>query len=129
MGEGTDLYEFDADHIGRKRFVSVRGHSRSIPKYKTYVGADGYNYLRPEYGGDWSGLGQTSAYLMADKAAYLSPIDRTVVEGRSAHREHMRVHGVLEAGDMKLGEHSGRERAPMPSAGHDVLRAMQELSR
>lgn len=129
MGEGTDLYEFEPDHVGRKRYVTVRGHSRSIPKYKTYRGSDGYNYVRPEYGGDWSGLGGESAYLMPDKDAYFSPLDRTVVEGRTAHREHMRAHGVLEAGDMKLGEYSGKDRAPTPSAGYDIKRAMQELSR
>lgn len=127
MGDGTDLYEYPSDSIGTKRYVSVRGHSRSIPKYKTYRGADGYNYLLPEYGGDWSGVGGASAFLMPDKGAYVSPMDRTVVEGRTAHRDHMKRHGVLEAGDMKIGEFSGSERAPLPPVRHDLQRAMQEL--
>lgn len=123
-----DLYEFPSDHVGRKQYVSVRGHSRSIPKYKTYRGYDGYNYVRPEFGGSWDGLGETSTFIMRDKSAYFSPIDNTVVEGRAAHREHMKRHNVIEAGDMKLGEFSGVDRAPMPRAGYDIKRAIAELS-
>lgn len=124
----SNLYEYPADYIGRKTYVSVRGHSRSIPKFKTYRGTDGYNHLLPEYGGDLSGLGGSSPFLMADKSAYQSPMDGSVVEGRAAHREHMKRHGVLEAGDMKMGEFSGRENAPLPPVRNDILRAMAELS-
>lgn len=124
-----DLYEFPADHIGRKTYVGVRGHSRSVPKYKTYVGSDRRNYLLPEYGGDWSGLGADAPTVVPDKAGYVSPMDRTVVEGRAAHREHMKRHNVLEAGDMKFGEFAGRDRAPMGSVRADIQRAMQEYNR
>lgn len=72
---------------------------------------------------------RTSPYVFADKGAYVSPIDRTVVDGRTAHREHMNRHGVLEAGDMKLGEMSSEDRAPLPRPGHDIKRAIEELSR
>lgn len=123
-----DLYAFPSDHVGRKAFVSVRGHSKSVPKFKTYRGVDGYNHLRPEYGGSWDGLGNESTFILPDKAGYQSPMDGTVVEGRSAHREHMLRHNVLEAGDMKIGEYSGRERAPMASVREDYYRAKAELS-
>lgn len=124
-----DLYEYPADYIGRKTYVSVRGHSRSIPKYKTYRGADGYNYLLPEYGGDWSGIGNVSPFLLPDKPAYVSPMDGSVVEGRAAHREHMKVHGTIEAGDLKIGDLSrGGERSPMPRPAFDILRAMAEYN-
>ena len=128
MDGNLDLYDFPADHVGRKPFVSVRGHSRSVPKYKTYRGTDGYNYLRPEYGGDYSGLGCQAPTILPDKSGYLSPMDGKFVEGRYEHREHMKRHNVLEAGDMKLGEYSGRERAPMPSMKYDIRRAIAELS-
>jgi hypothetical protein len=127
MSEELDLYEYPADHIGRKTYVSVRGHTRSIPKYKTYKGIGGHNYIHPDFGGDYSGLAGGSAFIMPDKAGYVSPMDCTLVEGRAAHREHMKRHGVLEAGDMKLGEFSGRERAPLPPVRHDIARAIQEL--
>jgi hypothetical protein len=122
-----ELYEFPGDHVGRKSYVSVRGHSKSVPKFKTYRGSDGYNYVRPEYGGDWSGLGGDTPYIMPDSSGYVSPIDRQYYEGRKAHREHLARHDVYEAGDMKLGEFAGRERAPMPDIKYDIRRAMSEL--
>ncbi len=127
------LYEYPTDYVGRKTYVTVRGHVhdrpfRGVPAYKTYRGVNGLNYLRPEYGGDWSGLSNTSAIVMPDKAAYKSPLDFTVVEGRAAHREHMARHGVIEAGDMPHRYFDGLDRSPMPSVGKDIVRAMQELS-
>lgn len=124
-----DLYEYPADHVGRKTYVTVRGHSKGIPKYKTYVGTDRRNYLLPEFGGDLSGLGNQAAMYIPDKSAYVSPLDRTVVEGRTAHREHMNRHNVLEAGDMKFGEFAGIERAPMPSIRDSIRQAIAESNR
>ncbi len=123
-----DLYEYPADYVGRKTYVSVRGHSRSIPKYKTYVGHDRRNYLTPEFGGNWDALPNGSTFVMPDKAAYLSPLDFKVVDGRSAHRDHMTRHGVIEAGDVSHGHMTTMDRAPMQRAGYDIQRAIQELS-
>jgi len=123
-----DLYEYPQDYVGRKTYVSVRGHSRSVPKYKTYKGTDGRNYIHPDFGGDWSGYGNSSAFIMPDKAEYISPIDWKPVEGRAAHREHMKRHDVLEAGDVKFGSMSNIEKSPMPRVAPDTMRAIQELS-
>lgn len=127
MADELDLYDFPADYVGRKTYVTVRGHSRSVPKYKTYVGTDRRNYLLPDFGGDWSGIGNGSAYIMPDKLEYVSPIDGTHVTSRSTHRDHMRQHGVIEAGDMTVGSMGNRDRAPMTRVGHDIKRAMAEL--
>ncbi len=128
MSQPDDLYEYPSDYVGRKTYVSVQGHSRSVPKYKTYMGSDRKNHLRPEWGGSYEHSGATSAFYMPDKEGYLSPMSGEVVEGRSAHREHMRVHGVVEAGDVRMGHMEGIDRAPMQSAGHDIMRAIAELS-
>lgn len=129
MSEELDLYEFSPDHIGRKRYVSVRGHSKSVPAYKTYRGTDGRNHIHPDFGGTWDGLGNESAYVMPDKLAYTSPIDGSRVESRSAHSEHCKRHGVVESGDLKIGDLSrNRDNRPLDRAGRDVVRAMQELS-
>jgi hypothetical protein len=123
----TDLYDFPSDHVGRKSYVTVRGHSRSIPKYKTYLGTDRHNYLLPEYGGDYSGVAHGGgAYILPDKLRYISPMDGTEITSRSTHRDHMRRHGVVEAGDMKLGQQRS-ESAPMPRVGTDIQRAIAEL--
>lgn len=127
MSEQDNLYEFGDDHVGRKTYVSVRGHSRSIPKYKTYRGTDGRNYLRPEYGGDWSGYG-TGPMIVPDKEGYVSPIDNSYVEGRVAHREHMNRHDVYEAGDLKIGDMSrGRNNAPLPPVGESIKQAIEQI--
>lgn len=127
MDQNLDLYEFPSDHIGRKSYVTVRGHSKMIPKFKTYKGSDGYNYLLPEYGGDWSGY-SNGPTIMRDKAPYLSPLDGTVVEGRAAHREHMNRHNVYEAGDTKIGDMSrGRDNSPLPPVAISIKQAMEQL--
>jgi hypothetical protein len=127
-----DLYEFPQDFVGRKTYVSVRGYARSIPAYKTYRGYDSRNWLRPEYGGSWEGLANRSALdvcttFVADKAGYLSPMDGKYVEGYSAHREHMKVHGTIEAGDMKMGEIANTERPTPGGIKHDIRKAISEL--
>lgn len=129
MADELDLYDFPADHIGRKRYVSVRGHSKSIPAYKTYRGTDGRNHLHPDFGGTWDGMGNDAAYILPDKLGYTSPIDGSRVESRSAHREHCKRHGVVEAGDLKIGDLSrGRDNRAMGRVGYDIKRAMAELS-
>jgi hypothetical protein len=123
-----DLYEFDSDYIGRKSYVSVRGHSKSIPKYKTYKGVDGYNHLLPEFGGSWDGMGAQSAYIMPDKQPYMSPLDGSYITSRSTHREHMRKHGVVEAGDIPLGGMHRQDRDVQPPiSGRDIADAIQQL--
>ncbi len=124
----SDLYLFPDDHVGIKAYVSVRGHTKSVPKFKTYRGNDGYNYLRPDFGGDWSGLGTGSTFILPDKAGYVSPIDRKFYEGRAAHREHCARHDVVEAGDMRMGEFGDRDRAPMPDLKSDLRRAYSEVN-
>lgn len=121
------LYEYPEGYVGRKTYVSVRGHARSIPAFKTYKGSDGRNYLAPEYGGDLSGLGNGSTFIMPDKAGYLSPIDGKVVEGRAAHRDHLKRHNVIEVGDAPMG--TGIRDTSLPGGlKHDIRRAMSELN-
>lgn len=127
MAKELDLYEFPADHIGWKTYVSVKGHTKSIPAYKTYKGVDGRNYLHPDFGGTWDGQA-IAPTIIPDKAAYVSPLDGKVVEGRAAHREHMNRHGVYEAGDLKIGDLSrNRNNSPMPRVADSIIQTMQQL--
>lgn len=122
-----NLYEYPEGYTGRKTYVPVVGHSEWVPKYKTYQGTDGKRHLTPQFGGTSEFMPNAAAYVMPDKAGYLSPMSGQVIEGRAAHRDHMKAHGVVEAGDMKLGEYSGLDRSPMGRAGDDIKRAVQEL--
>lgn len=121
-----DLYEFPAGWVGRKSYVSVRGHVRSIPKYKTYLGNDSRNHLLPEYGGDEI-TGDGSAYILPDKAPYQSPLDGSYITSRSTHREHMIRHGVIEAGDMPMPTAQKNRDVHKPVSGRDIANAIREL--
>ena len=123
----TDLYDYPDDFVGRRCYVSVRGHTRSIPRFKTYRGSDGYNHLLPEYGGTDDHYGDTSAYYMPDKSPYLSPMDGSYVTSRSQHREHMRKHNVIEAGDMPVSMVQQNRDAHAPVSGRDIANAIREL--
>lgn len=121
-----DLYDFPADHIGRRTYVSVSGHVRSVPKYKTYLGTDSRNHILPEYGGEYDN-GAAGPYIMPDKQPYRSPLDGTVVTSRSQHREHMRRHGVIEAGDMPMPTRQQNRDAHKPVSGRDIANAIRQL--
>ncbi len=128
MSEKLDLYDFPADHIGRKKYVGVRGHTKSVPAYKTYRGTDGYNYLLPEFGGDWSGFSNAAPTIIPDKAGYVSPVDGKFIEGRAQHREHLNRHNMYEAGDLKIGELSrNRNNSPLPPVAHSIKQAIEQL--
>lgn len=120
----SDLFEYPPDHVGTRQYVSVRGYSRSIPRYKTYTGFDGYRKLKPEFGGEPE-EGGTSAYYMPDKAPYVSPMDGSLISSRSTHREHMRLHGVEEAGDARpVRRPSGTW---SDAKGSDIVNAIRKL--
>lgn len=121
-----DLYEFPKDHIGRKTYVSVVGHSRSVPKIYTARGFDGRSHVLPEYGGDEANfVGGTGPMIMGDIGEYTSTLDGTRITSRSQHRDHMRQHGVIEVGTQPVGSMGRTERAPVTRAGHDIARALQ----
>jgi hypothetical protein len=103
-----DLHDYPGAYIGTRRYVSVRGYSRSIPKYKTYKGSDGYNYVLPEYGGTVQPCASGSSFMiLPDKLAYVSPIDGSEITSRSTHRDHMKRHNVVEAPDRQRRQESG----------------------
>ena len=122
-----ELYDFPLEYIGRKTFVHVDGHKRSVPKFKTYLGSDRRHKVLPEYGGDEIDMSSAAPYILPDKLAYVSPLDGTHISSRSSHREHMARHDVVEAGDLKPTIGRSYEASRMSRAGNDIVRAMQQL--
>lgn len=57
---------------------------------------------------------ESSFTFLPDKAGYLSPLDGRYVEGRVAHRDHMKRHDVEELGNERAKPHKFVE---MPPAG------------
>ncbi len=86
---------------------------------------------------DWSDLKPTPNRIerqIADRAAfhvirdiepYRSPITRELIGGRRQHREHLRAHGMIEAGNEKQ-EFFKREREPLPDPRRDIAQVMRE---
>lgn len=121
----TDLYEYPRGHVGTRRYVSVRGHVKSIPAYKTFRGGDGYNYLLPEFGGTEEPRMATGPFILPDKAPYQSPMDGSYITSRSQHREHMLRHNVVECGDRPVGEMKPPEQPK--DIAQDIVHAMRQL--
>lgn len=132
-----DLYEYPAGYSGRRTYVSVRGHRKSIPHIYTYKGTDGYNYILPEHGGDWSGYENYSRnvsapMIMRDMGSYVSPLDGATITSRSQHREHMAAHGVIEVGNERMPQASpppvtpDRDLALTVKRHIDTVKAMPE---
>ena len=128
MASKFDLYEFPEGYVGRKTYVGVRGHSKSVPVIYTYKGSDGRNRILPDFGGDWSGYENYSfavpvPYIMRDIGAYVSPLDGSSVTSRSQHRDHMKRHEVVEVGNERMV-------SPRPDTGvistRETMRAVKE---
>jgi len=120
-----DLYEFPKGYVGRKTYVHVEGHKRSIPVIYTYTGTDRRNHLRPDFGGTWDHAAYGAGpMIMSDITPYRSPIDGAAVTSRSAHRDHMRAHGVIEVGNERIG----RTETPIPEAKTDIRKAISMLN-
>jgi hypothetical protein len=120
----SELYEYPSDHVGTRHYVSVRGYARSIPRYKTYRGTDGYNHLLPQYGGDSMDCASGGPFILPDKAEYVSPMDGSLITSRSHHREHMRKHDVIECGD-SINITKPPELKPV--TGRDIADAIRQL--
>lgn len=126
MDYPDDLYDFPSDYVGRKCYVSVRGHLRSIPKYKTYRAADGYNRLHPDFGGTFECVNAGSPMIMRDMEPVASTLEPGVmVTSRSQHRELMRKHNVIEVGNERLPSRPRDVHGPV--TGRDIANAIKQL--
>lgn len=85
---------------------------------------------------DWSDLKPTPAmprtlkdrtafHVITDIRPYRSPITGEVIGGRRQHREHMRDHGVIEAGNEKQ-EFFKRDVQSLPDARQEIVQVMKE---
>lgn len=73
--------------MARRSYVQIKidGEYKLVPK-------DEAHRYRPN----------KSAMIMPDIDPFVSPIDKSVIGGRAARREHMRKHGVIDVGNEKL---------------------------
>lgn len=62
-------------------------------------------------------------HVIRDYEPYISPIDRTVVTDKTAHRDHMRRHNVVEWGTEK----PHRKTPPKLSSPRDAIKQAIEM--
>jgi hypothetical protein len=76
---------------------------------------------------EWRGpaLAPTAPMIMKDIAAYRSPIDRTVISTRAAHRDHLKRHRVVELGNEQIKPKPART---MPPLREDLMRAYDKVT-
>jgi hypothetical protein len=67
-----------------------------------------------------------TSFAFGDIAGYTSPLDGKRIESRSAHRAHMKAHGVIEVGNERLPP-----KKPYEPKGvrEDIYRAIEEAKR
>lgn len=123
-----NLYEYPPEFTGRsKKYVSVRGHSRSVPVVYTYKGTDGYNYIRPEYGGNLDGYKDyvsSGPMIMRDITPFMSVVDNTMITSRSELRAHVAKHDLIEVGNEKIEHKPVEVGNPI---GLDIKKSIEQL--
>lgn len=60
-------------------------------------------YLAAEYAPPKRSENVSAPMIIRDIGEYQSPLDGTMITSRSAHREHVRRHDVVEVGNEKIG--------------------------
>ena len=86
----------------RRSYVQIDGQlaEKTGPNSAILAGVNYYNF-----GGRWlaeNGPGQTAPMVMNDIQPYRSQIDGSWITSRSAHRAHLRDHGMIEVGNEKV---------------------------
>jgi hypothetical protein len=67
-----------------------------------------------------------SPMYVRDIGEYKSPIDGTMITSRSAHRDHLKAHDVIEVGNERVG--SGPAEAPKTrDIGEAIKRRIEEV--
>jgi len=121
---GVDIREYPVGYQGRKRYVTAVD-AGIVAACHTYRGNDGRNYVL----GDDRGYAKISwlptPYVVRDIGEYTSPIDNSRITSRSAHREHLKLHDVIEVGNERLP--APRPNLPTVSFGESIKQRLEEV--
>ena len=69
-----------------------------------------------------------SHYVIPDIQPYRSMVDGRMIQSRSAHREHLRAHGLVEVGN-ETKHLKSKSPAPPPGLKETLIRVAQEKLR
>ena len=89
--------------------------------------ADGQlTYLSPEYRAPNRSDAVAAPMIMRDIGEYKSPIDNQMITSRSQHREHLKVHDVIEVGNERMPPRP-TEPALTREVGEAIKRRLDEV--
>jgi len=110
--------------------ASRDGHEKAFGEFKpqgegkkTYKMIDGKLTLVAQ-----SRVINSSAYVMDDMQAYRSPLDGSIINSRSDHKQHKRKHGVIEVGNEKLDKPMSKDYNPT-GIREDMMRTIEDLNK
>jgi predicted nucleic acid-binding Zn ribbon protein len=95
------------------------GHSEDV-----YRSVANYNDL-PEHCGEKMGRMLTAPFVQADIQGYQSQATGEYIQSRSAHREHLKKHGLIELGNEKISPPS--QPKPDPTIKRDIINAVNSV--
>lgn len=102
------------------RYRAIYRDGKLLARYEggvcTYVAPEEYNSKRSDL---------SLPYYVRDIGAYKSPIDGSMITSRSAHRDHLKTHGVIEVGNERLGAASDTPRTR--DIGETIKRRIEEV--
>ena len=67
----------------------------------------------------------TAPHVIGDLKEYLSPIDGSIINSRSDHRDHMKRHGVVEMGNEN--PQPKKEIPKVPGLKQDIYNAIKQV--
>lgn len=84
-------------------------------------------YVNPEYSAPKRSETVKAPMYMRDIGEYRSPIDGSLITSRSAHREHMRQHDVIEVGNERMPQAPSAPPKPDRELGMAIKRRLEEV--
>ena len=104
------------------RYRAIYRNGKLLAEYEN----DALTYLAPDHvPAKRSDL--PTPHIMRDIGEYVSPIDGRVITSRSAHREHLKVHDVVEVGNEPIGKLSPDADPKPREIGEAIKRRIEEV--
>lgn len=119
---GEGFREYPAGYRGRRKYVWTAEHGVVAYCY-VYMGHDGRYYLLDDDRGVAKLSKLAAPFVVRDITPYRSPIDNTMVTSRSGHREHLKIHDVIELGN----EHVKPADIPVADYGRTIANRLAEV--
>jgi len=124
MDDRYGIREYPAGWQGRRTYVHAVEHG-IVAAIHTYVGYDGRRYVYWDDRGHARQSALPCPHVIRDIGEYQSPIDNSIITSRSAHRQHLKIHDVIEVGNERMP--APRPNIPITGVGEAIKRHIEEV--